>query len=411
MEGPNKNPREIVQSILTQNFTRSKTLEDFVERALVHLIRWNSLDESYALLSSDETAELITDAILVELEVNSSLASDVCVVATDDEIDQYIDSALVYYDGFSKDKLLYQQFHELLQLAPHASTLKRIKNKRCQIAKKFKKLLAYIVERRRKRGQATSVQAFLTDLSSDEGLRAIESGEKSDSTVLGELIVTLRDRLDFVFCGEGGRLKAYRLRVKKEGRVRNGVEWEFEDLILKRMKKPDSGRSVGQFFKYKKEHEIVASHFPGHVPATHFLKLGRPIRNGEGVESRFFVAQEFVNGVNILAACLDPFLAAQLQMRLSTYLDRYLAMQRETGFTIDCSSTAKRNVLVRRRLIGSQDVLGVDVVDTNNLIPVDSARFRKLYIDRKTGEQHYVASLRDFIKSLALTTTNEELSD
>ena len=408
MEDSTNSPREIVQSILTQNFTQSKTLEDFVERALVHLIRWNTLNESYALLSSGETAELMTDVLLADVEANFTPGFGACTASSNNELDDYLDHSLNEYDGFSKDKLLYLQFKELLEMEPYPNTLKRIKGKRCQIAKKINKLLSYIVDRRKKRGRATSVRAFLEGRGKDEDLRAIESGEKTEDTVLSELIVRLHNRLDFVFCGEGGRLRAYRIRVQREEKKQGEVKWDFEDLILKRMKEPDSGKSIGQFFRYANEHKIVAEHFPGHVPTTYFLKLDRRIRNGAGVESRFFVAQEFVNGVNILAACLDPFLASQLQSELPAYLDRYLAMQRATGLTIDCSSIAKRNVLVRRRLMGDQDVLGVDVVDTNNLIPVDSSRFRKLYIDRKTGNQHYVARLRDFIERGILINGEEQ---
>ncbi len=387
------------------------TLEGFIERSLVHLIHSDNLDDSLEKLRSEESAIAIFEFIIERLQASVPLSREAPPAVTEKDIQYcFVDDIISNYDGFDKSNLFFRKLKELLETFPYEVTLRAILQRRDQFILKILVLLRFISEKKKSRlelGQS-GVDQFMYNFGNDNDLLDLEKGNVSQLELIAKILESRSADIELIPCGEGGRFRCYRVKIKARGQV--GVEWDYTDVVIKVMKDLVAQKAqFGLFAQFKKEHGLVLNHYgDDYVLDTHFHDPQRrlPVFSSRHENiNRHLVFQEYVNGESILGACRDPFLAQHLLNVLPKYIALYESMAETHGKAIDCASIAKRNVLVRRGLNPSRndkDDLSIWIVDTNNLISVDSAKYRKLFIDRHTGENHYLARLRQFVRDRAL---------
>lgn len=398
--------------ILSPGALEDLTLEGLVERSLVHLIPSDNIDDSLDKLRSENSAKAIFDLIISHLETAVPLSRETPPDFSEKDIEAcFIDDIVTNYDGFDRSNLLFKKLKELLVAFPYEATMRAILHKRDQFVLKIHILLRFISEKKRARLalSQSGVDQFMFNLGSEADLLDLEKGNLSPTKVITKILENRRSDIELIPCGEGGRFRCYRLKIKARGQV--GVEWDYTDLVVKVMKDLVAQQSqFGLFMQFKKEHELVLGHYgEKYVSETHFndARNKNPafMANSQNINSQV-VFQEYVNGESILGACRDPFLATHLLNVLPGYIDLYESMADTHGKIIDCASIAKRNVLVSRGLNpkrkDNEDDLNIWIVDTNNLIQVDSVKYRKMFVDRHTGENHYLARLRQFVRDKAL---------
>lgn len=410
--------------VLGPHFAEGITLEDLIDRSLVHLYGTNDFANSVESLSSPETAEEIFNFIMQKLEETVPLnTTTVPPDLTEKSLQEYfINDVVNEYDGFHKSNLLFNRLREILEAFPYPVTLQAIKRKREDFVEKIHVLMSFIIRKKHASHHHSGIAQFTEDFGSDPDLLALEKGDIDPVTVIENAIKHRSGEIELVPCGEGKRFKCYRVKLRKKGKV--GIEWDYTDLVIKVMKPIVAERAMsGKFNEFQREHGIVQKAFgETYIPDTHFNDKNHrqdPLSKRHPELSRFMVYQEYVNGESILGACKDPFLADHLAAVLPSYVELYMAMRDTHQRVIDCSSIAKRNVLVRRRLapldnpsqdpsnpqspeIKRRDELRIQIVDTNNLTIVGSRAYERMFIDRKTGENHYLRRLQQYIRDKSL---------
>gem|GEM_PF-5201531 len=407
---------DIDQHILTPNFASGLTLEDFIERALVHMFAGGDFNESLSILSSEKTAAKIFDYIVEQVQQGIPLTENGTPPELTDKVldDDFIAEIIDDYDGFHKSDLLFHRLKELLEVFPHPITLRAILRNRENFIEKIKVLISFIVQRKQSATHHSGLEQFVYDFGEDRDLQSLERGDMNAATIIESVMHKKSGDIQLVPCGEGGRFKCYRVKIRRKGKV--GIAWEYTDLVVKVMKpiiRSQTGMQ-GEFAKFHREHELTVSSFGDlYIPDTHFSKMGRdgikPLQAMHPELDRLMVYQEYVNGESVLGACKDPFLATDLVDVLPAYIELYEQMAAIHGKVIDCASIGKRNVLVRRKLIPRskttpihRDELRIQIVDTNNLITVGSAVYEKMFVDRHTGENHYLRRLQQYVRDRCL---------
>lgn len=398
---------KIDERILIPNVTAGITVESLVERALVHLYSGQDFEHSLSFLSSEEMARKMFDQVFDEVlcqvpEMNGKSTEQDYDQAT---VDYEITKIITQFDGAHPSNLIYNRLIALLSKFPYCETIESITRRSEEFIKKLHEILVFILKKKRENIHRTGVAQFLYEFGHDDELKDLEGGNLDPERMISLVLERNSANFELVPSGEGGRFKCHRIRIKlpKEDGTEE-TEWYYTSMVIKAMKElaGSSNGQLGIFTNFRKEHDLVRGHFGDeYVPETHFRNTRnggeRMIAEHDGL-NKYLVFQEYVAGQSILSACQDPFLAEHLARILPQYIELYEAMEDTHKRVIDCSSIAKRNVLVRRRLNSrDEDELRVWIVDTNNLITVDSAKYKKLFVDRHTGEQHYLRRLRAIV--------------
>lgn len=388
--------------VLTPSAAYALTLEDYVERTLVHLHGRRDLEESIRHIASDDNAKDVFDFILGELELAVPVPNKHPSDVTEQGINEFIDGVIEEFDGFHKDDLLYTKLKELLECFPYEITIKAIRARGDDFGEKIRALLRFIMNKKKGSLADSGFKNFISDFGQDTDSKQVEKRRIIGPEMIEGILNRRIDDVDLVFLEEGERFQAFRVRIRREGKV--GVKWDYTDLVIKVMKDITHDKNKkAPLGSFEDEHRLVLGEFGrDFVPDTLFRGHGvdTPLIAKFGL-NQALIFQEYINGLSIFQACRDPFLAGHLADILPTYVRLYDKMMTTRKKVIDCVSTRAEDALVRRRLNNRQkDTLQICIIDTNNLHDVGSKRYERLL--GGNGSNAYLEELRNIIKQRTL---------